>query len=117
MTETATLTFRDEAKQVPFTLSQGNEVEARAKVGEFLATVDMDFVLRYLAQQIIDDAYSQDDEEIFDRYAELYAQFEIGMINFDRDDLVLFVSAEGMEITVQLSYAGQIEDWQLDIYE
>lgn len=39
------------------------------------------------------------------------------MINFDNDDLMMFVSAEGMEITVQLSYAGQVKDWQLDIYD
>lgn len=59
MTETAILTFRDETKQVPFTLATGENAEAqvKAKAGKFLALVEIDDILRYLAQEIIDDAY------------------------------------------------------------
>lgn len=93
----------------------GNEIDERVKT--FLKRLDIDGILRQVSNEIIEEAYSQsDDKPSLSESVQLFQDLAIQEIECYDDDLVIFLDAQGIPLTIQLEYkaAGEIENWELD---
>lgn len=117
--ETVNLVIRGKAESIEISFFpeqlNGEEIETRVKA--FLDKLDIDSILRQVAEEIIEGAYSQSDEKpSAPEIDQLLQYLVIHEIECYDDDLVIFLDAQGIPLTIQLEYeaVGEIENWELD---
>lgn len=117
--ETVNLIVRGKAEsiEISFFPEQLNGEEIGTKVKAFLDKLDIDSILRQVSKEIIEEAYSQsDDKPLPSESDQLFQDLAIQEIECYDDDLIIFLDAQGIPLTIQLEYeaAGEIENWELD---